>query len=84
MRRTRPETEKARGKEGGAKWKCPSLPFYVHKREGADLLNAPNVDVIDFVLLAVLQQVVEDLARAEHDALRGTGSVLRSSGRLGE
>ena len=35
-----------------------SLPFYVREREWADLLNAPNVDVVNFILLAVLQQVV--------------------------
>ena len=50
-------------------------PLHVRKGKGAQLLDAANVDVVNVVLLPVLGQVVEDLARAEDDALERRGGA---------
>ncbi len=38
-------------------------------REGIELLDAHDVDIVDPALLALFEQVVIDLAAAQHDAL---------------
>jgi len=49
---------------------APSLPMHQVKGEGGDLLHPANGHVIDVVVLAMLEKVVVDLTRAQHNTLQ--------------